>query len=212
MGYRWSDGDEESTAGSRRPVRPAGCGSRDETTFFKESGRQCPLARPEQRRGVQRPPPFMGTSGPARQVDGAPPARLPDQPGRGRRRRPRDLREAARPDRRPRPGPAQRERRHLARPDAEGALTRSTRCSSVSATCASSSTTAPSAPTTRTRSAPRRAAHAEITRIGDKTQFNGNDLLNGRAHQLPGRRQRQPEMTGGVSGVQLFGTGSTLPR
>ena len=60
---------------------------------------------------------LVHTSAQARQVDGEAVSRLPDQPRRRRRRRTRDLREAARPDRRPRPGPAQRAGRDLARAD-----------------------------------------------------------------------------------------------
>src|SRR3954451_18808417 len=71
----------------------------------------------QQRRGVQRPPSARPDEQQRREVDGAPELRLPHQPRGGRRRRPRDQREAAWPDQRSRSGSAQRAGRREPRAD-----------------------------------------------------------------------------------------------
>ena len=77
----------------------------------------CPFAsRPTSRRST-RIATWSDTVEPALELDGEAVLGLPHQPGRRRRRRPRDLREAVRADQRPRPGPAQRPGRRLARAD-----------------------------------------------------------------------------------------------
>ena len=115
------------------------------------------------------------------EVDGEAVQRPADQPGGGRRRRPRDLREAARPDPRPRAG--QRTRRTASRwcRPAEGALNEVHSILQRVRELAVSTTTARCRRPTRPRSRPRSRSSATRSRASARHQFNGIALLAGTA-------------------------------
>ena len=136
---------------------------------------------------------------------------LPDQQGRRRRRRPRDLREAASADRRPRPGPAQRAGRRLARADrrrrdGRGAVDAAARPRPRGRVQQRHAVHAP----TRPRSPPRSPSSAPRSRASaPRRAFNGIALLTGSA-TITFQVGANDGETIAVTGVQLFGSGSSF--